>query len=446
MNSIDPKRFYDSEVIARRKAADNRMKQKPGWVKRFRKMPANILGPPEFWREFNKQADALHTAAKESNDFNTLCTFVYQRDNGYRKFVVAHPERYWWHYKHRPPEERCSYEIIPEYCPCRLYLDLEYVIELNPGHDGSSMTNTIIEVFCAYLLARWSLPCNTYNVVNLDSSTGEKFSRHLVFNVKHVAFKDNYHVGRLVKRVCQDILDYLAFEETSSNDVLNRFHRTELERLIVETKNGKRLFIDTAVYTKNRHFRIYQSTKWGKRSNFTLSADCKYVPSVGFKDKELAIFLDSLVSHFGARKDLVILEYSDDKDGIPNATSFKQLPRRSIDREDSHTSSKYPLLDKYVRYLTRPGRVRSCKNLESGKLVYDTSGYRYCENIGRCHQSNNVYWVIDLNAKRFYQKCHDQDCAGFKSEPKRLPEEVCFEIDEDGDTLLSSVSLTEDLP
>ncbi|XP_017889924.1 DNA-directed primase/polymerase protein-like [Ceratina calcarata] len=445
MNTVEPKRFYSREVTARREAMEDRIKRKPGWVKEFRKMPANILGPTEFWKEFDKQADALYTAAKESNDFDALCTFAYQRDKGYRKFVVAHPERYWWYYKHRPPEKRCSYEIIPEHCPCRLYLDLEYLIEMNPSHDGSSMTNMVIEIFCAYLLARWSVPCNKYNVINLDSSTSEKFSRHLVFNVKHVAFKDNYHVGRLVKRVCQDILDYLAFEETSL-DILNSFDRTELQRLIVETKNGKRLFIDTSVYTKNRQFRVYDSTKWGKRSNFTLSVDCKYIPSVEYKDEQLAIFLDSLVSYFVVRRDLVILEYSDCEDGAPNVKRFKPLPRRSVDREEDHSSSKYPLLNKHVRDLTQPGKVRSCKTLESRKLlVYETSGYRYCENVGRCHQSNNVYWVVDLKAKRLYQKCHDQDCAGFKSEPKRLPEEVCFEIDEDGDSLLDSISLSQDL-
>lgn len=69
---------------------------------------------------------------------------------------------------------------------------------------------------------------------------------------------------------------------------------------------------------------------------------------------------------------------------------------------------------------------------------------RYCENIGRCHKSNNVLWIVNLKNKMIYQKCHDPDCFGFKSQPKQLPEEIYFQIDEEGDTFLSSV-ITEDI-
>lgn len=43
-----------------------------------------------------------------------------------------------------------------------------------------------------------------------------------------------------------------------------------------------------------------------------------------------------------------------------------------------------------------------------------------------------------------YQKCHDEDCSGFKSEPKRLPDEVSFQIDDAGDVMLLSCVAMED--
>lgn len=46
--------------------------------------------------------------------------------------------------------------------------------------------------------------------------------------------------------------------------------------------------------------------------------------------------------------------------------------------------------------------------------------------------------VVNLKNNTIYQKCHDQDCFGFKSKPKQLPEEICFQIDEEGDTFLTS--------
>lgn len=71
--------------------------------------------------------------------------------------------------------------------------------------------------------------------------------------------------------------------------------------------------------------------------------------------------------------------------------------------------------------------------------------YRYCENIGRYHKSNNVYWIVDLNTKKIYQKCHDPDCSDFSSMPKNLPEEILFKLDIEGDILISGVTIDEEI-
>lgn len=41
----------------------------------------------------------------------------------------------------------------------------------------------------------YGVKCTTDDVLNLDSSTNDKFSRHLIFNLQNAAFKDNIHVG-----------------------------------------------------------------------------------------------------------------------------------------------------------------------------------------------------------------------------------------------------------
>ena len=71
--------------------------------------------------------------------------------------------------------------------------------------------------------------------------------------------------------------------------------------------------------------------------------------------------------------------------------------------------------------------------------------YRYCENIGRYHKSNNVYWIVDLNTKKVYQKCHDEDCSEFLSTPKNLPEEILFKLDIEGDTFMTGAIIDEDI-
>lgn len=41
----------------------------------------------------------------------------------------------------------------------------------------------------------YGIMCKTSDVLNLDSSTEDKFSRHLIFNLKSAVFKDNLHAG-----------------------------------------------------------------------------------------------------------------------------------------------------------------------------------------------------------------------------------------------------------
>lgn len=71
--------------------------------------------------------------------------------------------------------------------------------------------------------------------------------------------------------------------------------------------------------------------------------------------------------------------------------------------------------------------------------------FRYCENIGRWHKSNNIYWIVDLNKKKMYQKCHDEDCSGFLSTPKNLPEEIAFKFDIEGDALISHAIIDKNI-
>ena len=112
MNEINFQKFYNAKIVAQVEKQNTNSEQKVSKTRaKKQQMLLSILGPREFWKKFDKQVDALDTASKESNDYDMLCTFVYQVDNGYRKFIVIHPETYWQDYKYLPPERRCSYEV-----------------------------------------------------------------------------------------------------------------------------------------------------------------------------------------------------------------------------------------------------------------------------------------------------------------------------------------------
>ena len=83
------------------------------------------------------------------------------------------------------------------------------------------------------------------HVYELDSSSETKFSRHLIVRIDGHAFYNNIAVGHFVSQV-------LAESGTS---------------LLVKDKHGRDVyFVDTAVYTKNRHFRLAYSCKGGRKA------------------------------------------------------------------------------------------------------------------------------------------------------------------------------------
>ncbi|CAI9543536.1 unnamed protein product [Staurois parvus] len=100
---------------------------------------------------------------------------------------------------------------------------------------------------------------------------------------------------------------------------------------------------------------------------------------------------------------------------------------------NGYQSSPYPEIDQFIWSLvTREGfqggiRQWNYFTLEE-LLVYDTTNYRWCENIGRAHKSNNVMLLVDLKRDVWYQKCHDPICRAqnFKSDCFSLPPEICL--------------------
>jgi hypothetical protein len=54
-------------------------------------------------------------------------------------------------------------------------------------------------------------------------------------------------------------------------------------------------------------------------------------------------------------------------------------------------------------------------------------GSHYCENKGRCHASNHVFFVVSLRDGQFAQKCYDPDCSHFRSAWMPLPQHLVLE-------------------
>jgi len=146
------------------------------------------------------------------------------------------------------------YEVIRERYPCRLYFDLEYSLLHNPTVDGAKLLSRWTKLVCWKLYEIYGITVHTDHVIDLDSSTAEKFSHHLTFllpmeeegvdaahghghgmgiggrdygsfmNSNEILFLDNSHVGDFVRMILDDVdaetpsLPTMVAKESNSSD------------------------------------------------------------------------------------------------------------------------------------------------------------------------------------------------------------------------------------
>ncbi|XP_024101235.1 DNA-directed primase/polymerase protein isoform X1 [Pongo pygmaeus] len=458
--------------------------------------------PPSIWRLFHRQAQAFNFVKSCKEDVHVFALECKVGD-GQRIYLVTTYAEFWFYYKSRKNLLHC-YEVIPENAVCKLYFDLEFNKPANPGADGKKMVALLIEYVCKALQELYGVNCSAEDVLNLDSSTDEKFSRHLIFQLHDVAFKDNIHVGNFLRKILQPALDLLGTEDddsapettghgfphfseaparqgfsfnkmftekateeswTLNSKKLERLGSAEqsspdLSFLVVKNNMGeKHLFVDLGVYTRNRNFRLYKSSKIGKRVALEITEDNKFFP-IQSKDvsDEYQYFLSSLVSNVSLNVNLTEVEGSsteysylvfcvfqvntrfsdtlriltcDPSQNKQKGVGYFNSIGTSVETIEGFQCSPYPEVDHFVLSLVNKdgikGGIRRWNYFFPEELlVYDICKYRWCENIGRAHKSNNIMILVDLKNEVWYQKCHDPVCKAenFKSDCFPLPAEV----------------------
>uniref|UniRef100_A0A2K5PTH1 DNA-directed primase/polymerase protein n=1 Tax=Cebus imitator TaxID=2715852 RepID=A0A2K5PTH1_CEBIM len=407
--------------------------------------------PPSIWKLFHRQTQAFNFVKSCKEDVHVFALECKVGD-GQRTYLVTTCAELWFYYKSRKNLLHC-YEVIPENAVCKLYFDLEFNKPANPGADGKKMVALLIEYVCKALQELYGVNCSAEDVLNLDSSTDEKFSRHLIFQLRDVAFKDNIHVGNFLRKILQPAFYLLGSEDTrghgfphfseastkpgfSFNKIwtlnskkLESLGSAEqaspgLSFLVVKNNMGeKHLFVDLGVYTRNRNFRLYKSSKIGKCVALEVAEENRFFPIQSENvSEEYQYFLSSLVSNVRFSDTLRILTF-----GYFNSIST------SVETIEGFQYSPYPEVDHFVLSLVNKdgikGGIRRWNYFFPEELlVYDICKYRWCENIRRPHKSNNIMILVDLKNEVWYQKCHDPVCKAenFKSDCFPLPAEVCL--------------------
>lgn len=447
LKSMASKSFYKSNAL-RLEHVEERVLRFLAQI-RDRAVAGGAIG--QTWRQFPTQQAAFDFADREDPSGERLRIFsVELASTGTRRFLVTSYIEFWKRYHTMIPHHRHYYEIIRQGWPCNLYLDLEFNVEDNPDRDGQAAVDAVLCMLRQVLQQRFNVQLEDQGILELDSSTEKKFSRHLIVRLPGAAFASNIHAGVLIQNICK-----LATEKRDSDP--------SCAQLLFVKKGADEdaFFIDTGVYTRNRAFRLHLSSKAGKTA--TLLPTGRY-GTAGLRTEKL--FFDSLVCNVAPETRL--LRCFDENNAPISAAAARAAAKKLFGNHNNsngngqdstinntstpvlpHTGpSPYPDIDSFIESVsssadpTGPrGFIRSWVALDTncGIILYNIKGSRYCGNIGRHHRSNGVFYVVDLQQGVWYQKCYDPECRLYRSPVTALPEELVtvhpggFSEDEEGE-------------
>ena len=383
-------------------------------VARTRAAPA--LPPPSFPR----QAPAFD-AADASPDHARVRVFSEEVAGGKgRRYVVDSVAGVWRRYRTLAPSARHFYEILREGDPCHMYLDIEFKKLLNPGVDGDALTEALVCALREEVSSLFSLTVDDSDILELDASSDTKFSRHITLRVPGAVLATTADAGALARAA----VDRVASTATPS------------PLTIVADDSGKPgLALDLGVYTRNRAWRMPLSSK-AAAPHRPLRPTERWG---GAAASERAAFFCGLVGDVPDGSRLLQIEGAryGGGGGAParggggcSPRSGGTRPRRALTSLAARPGpSLLPAVDAFIEGVAADASRDSSAAvrtwaLSGTTLVLALRGGRFCGAIGRPHKSNGVYYVVDLAAGAYHQRCHDPECVGWRGEWERLPGDV----------------------
>ena len=390
---------------------------------------------------------AIEQAKKNLSGYSNLRVFSLEvaskSSTGSRRYVVLDYIKFWNEYKDLK-SHRHFYELIREHSPARLYLDIEYEAQYNPNLDGLASLRLLITLLFESLERDLGLTNVKRSIIDLRSSSTAKFSHHLVLS--DVVFVNNVDMGLYIKHFVLQLYqrtkqEHLAALAASSSEAISE--PSQFERLFPLTSEGEhRPMIDTAVYTKNRNFRLWKSSKLGKEATLEVGeldtvfrGDIdEYFPKTLVVPSPFELQTIKLVSFSQKAEELYATS------GYGNTTVapvnippiLKVKVPRAVSTDGaavltgysmSAPTSLFPELEDHISSVLRswPGAsrpvLRGWRTVEgSGSITFNIGNNRWCERIKREHKSNHIFIVCNLRTRTWFQSCHDPECRAVQFE------------------------------
>ena len=322
----------------------------------------------------------MKTFFKQQNAFDALkvgqCVFQNQT-GGKRYYVACTNEEYWKTYLEKG--DRFGYELIMKGVPCHLYIDLDVNKEQFPSiHvvDIWAILEKWIDITFQY---HFEIPEDHIVKHIMFSSNEKKGSMHIIYNIKDMIFETNAHVGAFMRGV------KLLIESQSPED-----------SSIFSNK-----FVDMAIYTPNRLFRMLGCAKWG--TGRYLKNNDSYTYENWIKTK-----IQPLIDTY---KFIEIME----NDG--SAPTYGKI---DCDLEvDDHVKEA-------IEYIsTNEVQVIRKASFHFTLCVACNLNTKKCPFVGREHTKNRLYACINLRNNTYDIRCHSAQCKKMKTDSKDFPDFIC---------------------
>ena len=351
--------------------------------------------------------------------------FCAEKREGRRRFCTALLTDFWVSYVKLPQEIRHFYEVIRPGEPCRLYLDVEFYRDVNPGIDGIEITKILVQFICNCLKVTFDMNCDDEDIVTLDSCTDVKFSKHLIFHMPKALFAGNDHIGRFLKMIAKEAWEILDKEDGHYAGLSS----SALKNLFIRKRSGERSFLsDLGVYRRNQQFRLWKSSKLNSDAVLKV-ADKNRV--FMFDELDINAFKATLVM-VSPPSDVQLLRYTDEKEHTT------ETPARIPAKESSNgfeKASRFGGLDIFVKSYIREKQSDIVRRFVIKEypnklcIAYFPRGSNFCEKIKACHKKNQVYYVANLSQGVVYQKCCS--CTEYRSLTRDIPRELYHTLDEE---------------
>ena len=289
---------------------------------------------------------------------------------GQKKFLVGTVERL--HEKYSTMQQRHWYECLIENTASRIFIDVESVTS-DPN------IQQIVEFFKQAVQLQFPTLGTIPIFEIMDSCSSNKFSWHVICT--NVYLKNVYHVGAFVRKTV------LAMQGAHGTDA-----------------------IDTAVYTKNRMFRINGSTKFGSERVLThTSAWYSLLVQSPCSDNVFeCLEIDQSEPQSTSAAPSTLFHFDTDQ---------QKWIRAGHQRSCAHhtkVETSCTLLRPIVEWLDRHKHA----NISRHKLSMTNRGQYMlpcastdCGIAKRCHKGNNIWFIVDIQKQTVSQRCFDSDCA-----------------------------------